>query len=364
MQSGLDHPLLKNHTIQMKPSVSRTKLKSQIGIKKIQKQKIPCPDGTIPVLRNTKEFITNAQVLADKHFHPLTADSPGTHISGVRSHNGPYRGVEASFEVVSVDIAKDQASYSQIYIGSGSNNEVNFISAGWMVNPSLFGDGRTWTYGFWKVKYTLLVVYLNKITCKYKYDFDRVKMEKDVTIWHVQGLFKYHRRFPYLNPLVFGQARLSGCITPSIRNWYCNYRIFKMFLTEIYLFCYTLEIVDQNEPKLYLQWHTLFKAMPWGVNKNWYGGLFCGAGSGCGGSGVIDVVGASAMYLMTFRLIILQEVDGYICRYNKNSHAILHLSRDRGCRQVCCKFLMLVVAFHNNLNSKYLLESQNHHQPI
>ncbi|CAN6843752.1 unnamed protein product, partial [Brassica oleracea] len=29
-----------------------------------------------------------------------------------------------------------------------------------------------------------------------------------------------------------------------------------------------------------------------GVNKNWHGGLFCGAGSGCGGS-----VGASAMYV-------------------------------------------------------------------
>lgn len=34
-----------------------------------------------------------------------------------------------------------------------------------------------------------------------------------------------------------------------------------------------------------------------GVNKNWHGGLFCGAGSGCGGSVVIDVVGASAMYV-------------------------------------------------------------------
>ncbi|CAH8388441.1 unnamed protein product, partial [Eruca vesicaria subsp. sativa] len=79
MQSGLDHPLLKNHTIQMKPSVSRTKSKSQIGINHVQKQTIPCPDGTIPVWRNTKEFITNAQVLAEKHVHPLSADSPGTH---------------------------------------------------------------------------------------------------------------------------------------------------------------------------------------------------------------------------------------------------------------------------------------------
>ena len=33
-----------------------------------------------------------------------------------------------------LDIAKDQASYGQIYIGSGSNTEVNFISAGWMVD--------------------------------------------------------------------------------------------------------------------------------------------------------------------------------------------------------------------------------------
>ncbi|CAN6933537.1 unnamed protein product [Brassica oleracea] len=34
-----------------------------------------------------------------------------------------------------------------------------------------------------------------------------------------------------------------------------------------------------------------------GVNKSWHGGLFGGAGSGCGGGGVIDVVGASAIYV-------------------------------------------------------------------
>ena len=47
--------------------------------------------------------------------------------------NGPYHGVEAWFKMFELDIAKDQASYSQIYIGNGSDNEVNFISAGWMV---------------------------------------------------------------------------------------------------------------------------------------------------------------------------------------------------------------------------------------
>ncbi|KAF8095691.1 hypothetical protein N665_0326s0033 [Sinapis alba] len=73
-------------------------------------------------------------------------------LAGVRTQNGPYRGVEAWFKMFKLDIAKDQASYGHIYIGSGSNTEVNFISAGWMINPSFFGDGRTWTYGFWKGK--------------------------------------------------------------------------------------------------------------------------------------------------------------------------------------------------------------------
>uniref|UniRef100_M4DVH1 Neprosin PEP catalytic domain-containing protein n=1 Tax=Brassica campestris TaxID=3711 RepID=M4DVH1_BRACM len=73
-------------------------------------------------------------------------------LAGVRSQNGPFRGVEAWFKMFKLDIANDQASYGQIYIGSGSNTEVNFISAGWMINPSFFGDSRTWTYGFWKGK--------------------------------------------------------------------------------------------------------------------------------------------------------------------------------------------------------------------
>ncbi|CAN7066185.1 unnamed protein product [Brassica rapa subsp. trilocularis] len=123
-----------------------------------------------------------------------------------------------------------------------------------------------------------------------------------------------------------------------------------MFLTEIYLFCYTLEIVDQNEPKLYLQWHTMYgkklTGNALGVNKNWYGGLFCGAGSGCGGGGVIDVD------------MIFVKTDDFKTDYFARRYFTI------GCRQICCKFLMLVVAFHNNLNSKYLLESQIHHQPI
>ncbi|CAH2072210.1 unnamed protein product, partial [Thlaspi arvense] len=126
-QSGLNHPLLKNHTIQV----------GQIGNNKTHEKKRKCPHGTVPVLRNTKEFIINAQLSAKKYFHLLTADSPGTHIAGVRSFNGPYHGVAAWFNGFNLNIEQDQASYSQIYIGSGLNNEVNFISTGLMGKDGL-----------------------------------------------------------------------------------------------------------------------------------------------------------------------------------------------------------------------------------
>ncbi|CAN8265171.1 unnamed protein product [Cochlearia groenlandica] len=151
-QPSLDHPSLKNHTIQMKSSNSIRQLKSQIENNKTYKSKINCPDGTVPIMRNSKEFMTNAQTFADKFVHPLSVDSPGTHVAGIKAVNGPFHGVESLFDVFNLNVGKDQASYSQIYVGSGSKNQVNYISSGFMINPSYFGDGRVWHYGFWKGK--------------------------------------------------------------------------------------------------------------------------------------------------------------------------------------------------------------------
>ncbi|KAF8093696.1 hypothetical protein N665_0380s0016 [Sinapis alba] len=152
-QPGLNHPLLKTHKIQTKPSLSRPELKMRTGKNETSsKNKIGCPNGTVPILRSTKEFITNSKMFAKKHFHLLSADSPGTHIAGVRSSSGPFRGVKAYFSGYKLNVGKDQVSYGQIYVGSGSGNQVNYISAGWIINPGLYGDQRVWTFGFWKGK--------------------------------------------------------------------------------------------------------------------------------------------------------------------------------------------------------------------
>ncbi|KAH0907510.1 hypothetical protein HID58_039337, partial [Brassica napus] len=55
-QPSLSHPLLKNHKIQ-------------------------CPNGTVPILKNTKKYVANAQYWAERHFNPLTDESPGKHVS-------------------------------------------------------------------------------------------------------------------------------------------------------------------------------------------------------------------------------------------------------------------------------------------
>lgn len=65
----------------MKPSVSRSELKNQTSNNKTYKKKIWCPYETVPVLRNANEFMTNTQFVIDQYFHPLSVDSPGTHVS-------------------------------------------------------------------------------------------------------------------------------------------------------------------------------------------------------------------------------------------------------------------------------------------
>ncbi|ESQ32078.1 hypothetical protein EUTSA_v10005486mg, partial [Eutrema salsugineum] len=84
--------------------------------------------------------------------HPLLKNHTIQH-AVVRSFSGQFHGVEAWFNGYNLNVAQDQASSSAIYIGStGPNKEGNIIAAGLMTNPGLFGDGRVWKYGFWQGK--------------------------------------------------------------------------------------------------------------------------------------------------------------------------------------------------------------------
>lgn len=63
----------------MEPSFAIPQLKYQVENK--YEKIIDCPNGTVPILRNTKEYVANAQYFTEKYFNPLTVDSHGTHVS-------------------------------------------------------------------------------------------------------------------------------------------------------------------------------------------------------------------------------------------------------------------------------------------
>ncbi|CAN6805308.1 unnamed protein product [Brassica oleracea] len=163
-QPSLNHPLLQNHKIQMEPSFSVPK--SNRFENKMRKNIIGCPNGTVPILKNIKDHAANTQYFAEKYFNPLTVESHGTHyygdlklikklrnlkFAGIRlQKDGPYYGIAAWISVHDLNISRDQASFANMYVGNRVNNKENFIQVGWMINPSVLGDGRPWSYGFWR----------------------------------------------------------------------------------------------------------------------------------------------------------------------------------------------------------------------
>ncbi|CAN8236686.1 unnamed protein product [Cochlearia groenlandica] len=152
-QPSLSHPLLQNHQIQMEPSFSISKPKNKVKSKSENEDPniIECPNGTVPILRNSKEYVANASYWSKKHLNPLMKENPGWHVAGIRSTDkAPYHGVGAWMSVHDLNVSKEQVSHTSIFVGTGFNNDVNFIGTGWMVNPRDFGDGRTWSFGVWK----------------------------------------------------------------------------------------------------------------------------------------------------------------------------------------------------------------------
>ncbi|KAL0709211.1 hypothetical protein Bca4012_016189 [Brassica carinata] len=147
-QPSLNHPLLQNHKIQMEPSFSVPK--SNQFHNEMRKNVIGCPNGTVPILKNIKDHAPNTQYSAEMYLNPLTAESHGTHFAGIRLQDGTHYGIAAWISVHDLNISRDQASFANMYVGNRVNNKENFIQVGWMINPSVLGDGRPWSYGFWR----------------------------------------------------------------------------------------------------------------------------------------------------------------------------------------------------------------------
>ncbi|EOA22829.1 hypothetical protein CARUB_v10003553mg [Capsella rubella] len=184
-QHAFDHPALRNHKIQMKPSVefgeTETKIPNNGSAQQITSQiwskSGDCPDGTIPVRRVSREDIRRAS--SPSHFGRKTPHRY-SYLDNALQHKGNFNFTvkekinRASFPtnrseafIVALGynflgarsdlnvwnpprVQPNDYSTGQIWLLAGvSSDNFESIEAGWMVNPGVFGDYRTRFFISW-----------------------------------------------------------------------------------------------------------------------------------------------------------------------------------------------------------------------
>ncbi|XP_056162447.1 uncharacterized protein LOC115666520 [Syzygium oleosum] len=152
-QPAFDHPLLKNYSIQIKPS-SNQKLNGALN--QVWWKYGKCPEGTIPIKR--------PQNHTNHHVKPLTprmkrlnlsrndvnADDGHEHAI-VSLTGGSYNGARATINLWNPKVVGSEVSFSQIWLAAGPEEDINTVEAGWMVNRELSDSGQAEFFVYWTV---------------------------------------------------------------------------------------------------------------------------------------------------------------------------------------------------------------------
>ncbi|OMO62867.1 hypothetical protein COLO4_32851 [Corchorus olitorius] len=142
-QPAFDHPLLKNHTIQMKPSSYPKGMKVGKFDPKLLQGYIKCPQGTVPIVRAPINSSTEAN-FSHRKYH-IKAMAPFHEYAQV-SINGNYFGASARLNVWHPATFNGEFSLAQFWITAGQGDELNTMEAGWISNA---GDTKTRLFIFW-----------------------------------------------------------------------------------------------------------------------------------------------------------------------------------------------------------------------
>ncbi|KAL4192205.1 hypothetical protein AMTRI_Chr06g171150 [Amborella trichopoda] len=166
-QPAFDHLLLKNHTIQMRPSwypnetSAEPKISSEemVVSSQVWNKFEKCPEGTIPICRTQRndnvvpEFIRD---FGDKG----TKGIPFPKKEKYGDQNAEYAGMYAKgrllygasqYSTVWNPQLESPSEYSAAgtWLVNNEGSETNLVGAGWMVKPSLFGDNQTRLFVAW-----------------------------------------------------------------------------------------------------------------------------------------------------------------------------------------------------------------------
>ncbi|KAI3945132.1 hypothetical protein MKW92_039539 [Papaver armeniacum] len=147
-QPSLNHPLLCNHTIQMKPSSYQRGTKSNnlgtLQLIQTWHKYGSCPEGTIPILRKGKTY---NHTLLRKHHYPILSPYE-THVIIIGVH-GNFLGAQAKINLWKPFTKTEEMSISQIWVTAGDYKDYNTIEVGWQVYQGLYGDDQTRFFIYW-----------------------------------------------------------------------------------------------------------------------------------------------------------------------------------------------------------------------
>ncbi|XVF89127.1 hypothetical protein PTKIN_Ptkin19aG0105500 [Pterospermum kingtungense] len=151
-QPAMDHPALKNHIIQMKPSYSPNKEEiptseqsnSRTLTTQLWQKSGKCPKGTIPVRRTQNKLKLNMKKA------PLTLHQKNHSKAILLTEGYNYAGVKGDIKVWNPYVeSDDEYSTARVSLRSGPWYDFESVEAGWAVNPSVYGDRKTRLFVYW-----------------------------------------------------------------------------------------------------------------------------------------------------------------------------------------------------------------------
>ncbi|PUZ44567.1 hypothetical protein GQ55_8G114000 [Panicum hallii var. hallii] len=166
-QPAFDNPLLKNHTIQMRPFYHPGGLYDDSNnvlhpITQTWHQNGRCPENSVPIRRTKEEDVLRASLVnwygkkRPKNIlklYPVSSDVTSGHQHAVASSSlDKYYGTKITTNLwkPTTETAQD-FSLTQLWIIAGSygNNDLNTIEAGWQVYPAMYGDANPRLFIYW-----------------------------------------------------------------------------------------------------------------------------------------------------------------------------------------------------------------------
>ncbi|GMI83888.1 hypothetical protein like AT5G25950 [Hibiscus trionum] len=181
-QPAFDHPALKNHVIQMRPSFDLKNEKSstenepsKLVVSQTWQRSGSCPEGTVPIRRIQRQDLLRANSVdrfgrkpqeivyklnstnqKDGHFPyinntelnlPTMVNRSGATLVTVGFN---YIGAKGDINVWNPNVeSADEFTTAQIWVKGGPGDDFESLESGWTVNPQLYGDKRTRFFAHW-----------------------------------------------------------------------------------------------------------------------------------------------------------------------------------------------------------------------